>query len=90
MAESSAEGESMKTNQDTLDTRWIEIAELIHTRWSKFSKREIDSLHGNLDDLAGKIQKVYGYARDHAERECHQFQISIRPLFVEARHVGKR
>jgi len=75
---------------DAIESRWDEIANLIQTKWGKFSKKEVESMRGNLDDLAGKIQKVYGYARGHAEHECHQFQIALRPLLAPARnHLPK-
>lgn len=69
-------------HSQVLDTRWDEIANMIHAKWARFSKRQIESLRGNLDDLAALIQKVYGYARAHAEHECHQFQLGLRRMLI--------
>ena len=63
---------------ETLQSKWVEIKKRIEAKWGKFSKAEIESVRGNLDDLAVIIQRVYGYARGRAERECHEFQISLR------------
>jgi uncharacterized protein YjbJ (UPF0337 family) len=65
---------------DTFQERWTEIKGRIQSKWGKFTSREIESLNENLDELAGTIQKVYGYAKERAEWECHEFRISLRPL----------
>lgn len=70
---------------DFADGKWTEIADLIHNRWGKFSKREVASLRNNLDDLSDLIQRVYGHARGHAELECHDFRVGLRPILLAAR-----
>ncbi len=75
---------------EILESRWVEIADMIHTKWARFTKKEIESLRGNLDDLTDLIQRVYGYARGHAEHECHQFKLALRPILIPTRnHTSK-
>ena len=66
-------------NKNVIENRWDEVKNLIQSRWGKFTNREIESLNGNLDELVTKIQKVYGFARGQAEREYHDFLVSLRP-----------
>lgn len=52
----------------------------IRSKWSKLSKYSLQSmLESDLPDLVQMIQKTYGYSRVHAERECHDFQLTLRP-----------
>lgn len=66
----------MDTN--TSQSNWNEVKSKIKSKWSKFSDNEIDSLKGNLEALSDKIQKVYGYAKDRAEREYNEFKTSLK------------
>jgi hypothetical protein len=59
---------------------WNEIKETIRLKWSKLSNTEIENLKNNLDGLVTKLQINYGYARPRAEREYHEFRVSLRPL----------
>jgi uncharacterized protein YjbJ (UPF0337 family) len=72
-------------NSDMAQNRWSEIKDKIETKWGKFSNSEIESLQGNLDGIVGKIQKVYGYARDRAEREYHEFRVSLKTVLAPPR-----
>lgn len=72
--------------QETLQDKWIEVRERIASKWGKFTKLEIDSVRNNLDGLVEIIQNVYGYRRAHAERECHDFRISLRPVYLHRDH----
>ncbi len=58
-----------------------DMIDRIHSKWRKFSKRKIQSILGDLDELVGMIQSVYGYPKDRAEREYHDFRLSLRPAF---------
>jgi len=68
-------------------SRWPEIREKIQAKWGKFTSREIESLRSDLDALVKQIQKSYGYERKRAEREYHDFMVSIRPMFQILRPV---
>src|SRR5687768_16162387 len=69
-----------------MQERWADVRERIMTKWGKFTRREVDALRVDLDYLVAQIQKSYGYERQHAEREYHEFRLAIRPIFypVEA------
>ncbi len=76
--------------KDQMDGAWPEIAQLIHMKWGKLTKKEVDSLKGDLDGLAKKVQQAYGCARGQAEIEYHEFQLSLRPILMPIRNRTTR
>ncbi len=75
-----------------MQERWSEVRERIMTKWGKFTRREVDALREDLEGLVMLIQKSYGYQRNHAEREYHDFRLAIRPMFypVDARALHQK
>ena len=71
----------MSDKLDMTPNHWITIKEHIRSKWSKLSATEIDSVKENMDKLVPIIRKVYRIAQPHAEREYHDFRVSLRPLF---------
>ena len=41
-------------------------------KWGKLTDDELDQAAGRRDQLIGKVQERYGYARDRAEREVDE------------------
>ena len=72
-------------NKTLIQERWIEISNRIHSKWAKMSHRDITGLNENLDALEGKIRALYGFSREHAARDCHDFIVSLRSLLHPVR-----
>jgi len=64
-------------NSSIIQGNWHELKGKIKTKWAKFSDSDLDALNGNLEQLAGKIQKVYGYGKEQAEREFNEFKKAL-------------
>ena len=56
-------------NENTVQGSWLEIKGKIREKFGKLTDDEVEKFKGNLDQIVGKIQHVYGYAEEHAERE---------------------
>ncbi len=56
---------------------WIDIKHKIKAQWEKLSDNEIEDLKDNFNSLLPKIQKAYGTAKEHAEKEFHEFKKTI-------------
>ena len=56
---------------------WNEIKSKIKTRFGKLTDESIESVKGNLELLAAKLQTAYGYAREQADRELTSFKASL-------------
>jgi len=67
-------------NTETVEKNWAELREKIKAKWSKFNDEEVDGAKGDLSQLAGKIQTVYGIAKDHADRQFEEFKKSVLSL----------
>lgn len=63
-------------NKDTLEGKWHEIKGKIKTKWGKLTDDDIAQVNGKREELLGKIQKRYGYAKDKAEEELSSFEKS--------------
>ena len=61
-------------NKETVQGNWNEIKGKIKTRWAKFTDDDMTQLEGNLDQIAGKIQKVYGFTKEKAIEEYNDFK----------------
>jgi uncharacterized protein YjbJ (UPF0337 family) len=46
----------------------------VKEQWGKLTDDDLTVIAGKRDQLAGKIQERYGYARDKAEAEIHDFE----------------
>lgn len=60
-------------NTDIIKGHWHEIAGRIKQEWGKLTDDEIMQMKGSSEELAGALQKAYGYEKDHAEQEAKKF-----------------
>ena len=67
-------------NQNIVEGKWAEIKGMIKARFGKLTDNDIEAFKGRMDQLAGKIQKVYGYAQEQAEKEYAEFTTSLEPI----------
>lgn len=54
------------------------FVEAIKSRWEKFSRSALTRMVEPLELIEG-LQEAYGYTRERAEREVHEFQLTLRP-----------
>lgn len=66
-------------SRDVSRSKWPEIREMIKMNWDQFEDEEIDSLKGQLHLLSDKIQKVYDYSKERADREMMEFKKQLNP-----------
>lgn len=60
-------------NADTLKGQWKQLAGKVREKWAALTDDEIEKIGGRKDQLVGKLQERYGYARDRAEKEADEF-----------------
>lgn len=60
-------------NKDIVKGKWKEIKGQVKQQWGKLTEDDILQIQGNYDELAGRIQKKYGYQKDKAEHEIDSF-----------------
>src|SRR5437868_14577477 len=55
-------------NQQTLQGNWNEIKGKLRSKWGQLTNDDLQSAHGNTDQLVGLIQRKTGEARDSIEK----------------------
>jgi uncharacterized protein YjbJ (UPF0337 family) len=70
-------------NTNKIEKNWAEVKSKIKTTWNKFNDEQIDSLKGDLTQLSGNIQKVYGVAKDQADHQFNEFKKSVHTLISD-------
>ena len=60
-------------NKDTMKGQWRQFTGEIKKQWGKLTDDELTQIDGNFDQLVGKIQERYGWAREQAERDVNNF-----------------
>jgi uncharacterized protein YjbJ (UPF0337 family) len=56
-------------NWDRIEGNWKEFKGKIQTKWGKLTEDDLAVVQGKRDELAGRLQQRYGYAKDQAEKE---------------------
>ncbi len=54
-----------------------ELSGKIRQQWAKLTDSDLDDVKGNWDELAGRLQKNYGYTKLQAQDEIDKFHRSI-------------
>ncbi len=60
-------------NRDILAGNWKQFKGKAQQFWGKLTDDEVDQVNGRVEELAGLLQKRYGYRKDEAEREIDRF-----------------
>jgi uncharacterized protein YjbJ (UPF0337 family) len=60
-------------NTDVLKGQWHQLKGEVKSRWGKLTDDDLDRAQGDAEQLVGRIQERYGYARDQAHREVDEF-----------------
>ena len=59
---------------DRIEGSWKEMTGKVKEQWGKLTDDDLTVVAGKRDQLAGKIQERYGYARDKADEEITAFE----------------
>ena len=54
---------------DRIAGSWKEYKGQVKTQWGKLTDDDVDVVHGRREELEGRLQKSYGYAKDKARTE---------------------
>lgn len=65
-------------NKDLFEGQWHEIKGKVKEKWGKLTDNDLTEINGKAENLLGKLQKHYGYEKDHAETQLKEFEKSMR------------
>jgi uncharacterized protein YjbJ (UPF0337 family) len=65
--------EEHKMNSDILQGKWKQLKGKAQQAWGDLTDDDLDKMNGSREELVGKVQERYGYARERAEEEVDRF-----------------
>ena len=65
-------------NWDQIEGNWKQLKGNVKQQWGKLTDDQLDVIAGKREHLAGKIQEVYGTAKDEVEKELTAWQHAMK------------
>jgi len=72
-------------NWDQIQGNWLEFKGAVRERWAKLTDNDLEMIQGRYEQLAGRLQELYGIAREEAERQIQDFSSLLDRSEREAR-----
>ena len=60
-------------NWDRIEGNWKQFTGKVQQQWAKLTDDDLQMVQGKREELIGRIQERYGYARDQASREVDEW-----------------
>lgn len=60
-------------NWDQVEGKWKQSKGKFREKWGKLTDDDLTVISGKRDQLVGRLQERYGYAREEAERQADAF-----------------
>jgi len=76
-------------NQQTLQGNWNEIKGKLRSKWGQLTNDDLQSAHGNIDQLIGLIQRKTGEARSSVEKFLEDASSSGASTFSQAADTAR-
>ena len=62
---------------DRISGDWTQWKGRVRERWGKLTDDHLDVVAGRRDQLAGRIQEVYGLSKEETERQLNNWQRNL-------------
>lgn len=66
-------------NWDQITGKWTDFKGKVKEKWGKLTDDDLTVVEGKRDQIAGKLQQRYGYAKEQAEKELDDFARTLNP-----------
>lgn len=64
-------------NKPIFEGSWKELKGRVKQRWGRFTDDDLATVEGNIDEIVGRLQKIYGYTKEQAWSEFEEFKRSL-------------
>jgi uncharacterized protein YjbJ (UPF0337 family) len=64
-------------NTEQLKGNWKQLKGEVLKRWGQLTHDDYDVIEGEKEKLVGKLIERYGFAKEEAEKQVDEFNISI-------------
>lgn len=61
-------------NWDRVEGNWKQFKGKVKEQWGKITDDQLDVIGGKREQLAGRVQAVYGVSKDAAEQQIRAFE----------------
>lgn len=68
-------------NWDRIQGNWKQYMGKAQEKWGKLANDHLAEIGGKREQLAGKIQELYGITKDEANRQIDEFAASLHDTF---------
>ena len=68
-------------NKEQWSGNWKQIKGKVKEAWANLTDDDLESVEGQRDQLAGKIEERYGIAKEEAEKQVQDFEKRNRDIF---------
>jgi len=67
----------MTMNWDSVKGKWSQFAGKVKEKWGDLTDDDLTRIGGQRDQLVGKLQERYGYAKEKAQNEADAFAAAL-------------
>ena len=60
-------------NWDQIEGNWMKAKGKLRQQWGKLTDDDLARISGKREELAGRLQQRYGYAKEQADREIEDW-----------------
>ena len=64
-------------NQDRVEGNWLQFKGKVKEQWGKLTDDDLNLVEGRREELEGRLQAQYGYAKDRARSEIDTWLSSL-------------
>ena len=61
-------------NWDIVEGNWKQFKGKVKAQWGKLTDDHLDVIGGKREQLAGKLQEIYGLSKDEADKQIKHFE----------------
>lgn len=65
---------------DRIEGNWKQLNGVIQEKWGKLTNDHLHVIAGRRDQLAGKIQEMYGINKEEASKQIKAFADSVQDI----------
>jgi uncharacterized protein YjbJ (UPF0337 family) len=76
-------------NWDQVAGNWKQMKGKVRGKWGKLTDDDLEVIAGKRDQLVGRLQERYGYARNEAERQADAFVSGYNEASRESSRTAK-
>ncbi len=63
-------------NWDTIQGKWKQVMGQAQQKWGDLTDDDLTKVDGKREELVGRVQERYGFAKEEAERQVREFESS--------------